>query len=447
MNRLVISALTAALALGGGSGAVAAVPANDAPDAASSLPMLPSITTTDLGSAKLYAQADPHAYLGGVAFYLGGGSDRQPATQSGVAALLAEVVERTAVDGVSVRAAIAAAGGSSTFEVSGPYVRFYVEGRGEKLADLVRILGRALAAPDYTQANVDAARESIIARIADEQRNPVGVGLQMVLQSYYAGSAGLPPLGSPASLVAIGPDQLRMFHDATYKGGSTVVTAVGQIIPQATTAARELVAALPAGAAAPLDVKTIPLQKNPKRIVTHRDIGVPFIVVGFAAPSPGDRDYGPFLVLRQLVESIFSPTTATTPSPLERPVGTIYVGDERSSSFSIYINGAETEPTLKLRELQVVLSALATRPIPASGVALYKQSARGAYLTNSESLSDRAGQLGGYVEHGLDPNYQAAALDSLDHTTAADVERVAKAYLQRFTVAIVFPRESVSDGM
>ena len=34
-----------------------------------------------------------------------------------------------------------------------------------------------------------------------------------------------------------------------------------------------------------------------------------------------------------------------------------------------------------------------------------------------------------------------AALDALEQTTPADVQRVAKAYLQRYIVALVLPRQ------
>jgi predicted Zn-dependent peptidase len=61
------------------------------------------------------------------------------------------------------------------------------------------------------------------------------------------------------------------------------------------------------------------------------------------------------------------------------------------------------------------------------------------------SLSDRSYLLGTFASQGLGTDSINAALAQLENTTAADVQRVAKKYLQRYIVALVLPRQSQSQ--
>jgi len=59
-------------------------------------------------------------------------------------------------------------------------------------------------------------------------------------------------------------------------------------------------------------------------------------------------------------------------------------------------------------------------------------------------LADRSYLLGAFSSQGLGSDSINAALTALQNTTAADVRRVARNYLQRYIVALVLPRQS--DG-
>jgi len=68
--------------------------------------------------------------------------------------------------------------------------------------------------------------------------------------------------------------------------------------------------------------------------------------------------------------------------------------------------------------------------------------ARGAFLTDALTLDDRSWRIGNFVEHGLSPDYADAALVALEKTTPADVQRIARAYMQRYAIAVILPREA-----
>ena len=75
----------------------------------------PTAFATDLGVTKLIAESDADAEISGVQIFIAAGLDREPANANGVAALVAECITRTAVDGVPLRDAIAAQGGALTY--------------------------------------------------------------------------------------------------------------------------------------------------------------------------------------------------------------------------------------------------------------------------------------------------------------------------------------------
>jgi hypothetical protein len=105
-------------------GAVLAAPAGAA---------APRTVVVDLGGTRGYVQADPGSVLAGVALFVQAGLDRQAAGQSGVAALVAETVLHTPVDGVPLTDAVDARGASIEYAVTAQRVRFYLEGTGNSL--------------------------------------------------------------------------------------------------------------------------------------------------------------------------------------------------------------------------------------------------------------------------------------------------------------------------
>jgi len=111
----------------------------------------------------------------------------------------------------------------------------------------------------------------------------------------------------------------------------------------------------------------------------------------------------------------------------------------------VYVNGNRVDPSLALRELLLVSKTLGAQPIGATSLRKLKTSAEGTFVTDNVTLVDRSYLLGALAAGGLGSDPINAALAAIEHTTASDVQRVAKKYLQRYIVALVLPRQS-SEG-
>jgi predicted Zn-dependent peptidase len=290
---------------------------------------------------------------------------------------------------------------------------------------------------------VGAARKALTARIGESESNPLTVGIEMFKQSYYLNGAGRPVAGSAASLEGLNGEKLAAFYTRTYKREGVTFSAVGAVTPALVSSLEALARVLPEGRLEPLSraVKTLS-PNNATRIVAQRDVGAPFLVMGFAAPSPADGDFGAMLLLETLLEQSFDRSVGVTPTLTERTVSAFYLYDSEPASFIVFVNGARVEPTLALREVVLVAGALAEKPIQADSLERFKTAAFGALLADTLTPADRSYVLGVLHQDGLPADALNATLDALKKTTPDDVRRAAKKYLEKYIVAIVLPRSA-----
>lgn len=401
----------------------------------------PAAVSSTAGSAPVFTESDTGAQLTGLQLFVGAGLGRQTAPTGGVAALAAECVLRTKVDGLPLREAIAAGGGSLQYSVDARSTHFYLEGLADRMPALTALLARALAAPDFSPAVVAAGRTDLVAR-ADDSANAIATGVQMFRRSYYTGAAGLPAVGTRATLSNLGPDDVKAFFAANYRRGGASLGVAGDVVPQLAAAEASLIAALPEGALPPLVTKVATIPAESPRIVARRDVGAPIVVIGFAAADPGSPDFGAMLVLQSLLSNAFERNSTTSLGLRERSVGAFYAYDATPASLVFYVNGNRADPSLAIRGLVAVAQSLAKRPLAPEVLRQYKAAAVGTFLSETVTLSDRSYMLGtfGSLGYGSDP--VNAALTALDNATSADVQRAAKRYLQRYIVALVLPRQA-----
>lgn len=409
---------------------------------AAALAAVPPATIDLGGTQRLYAQADTGAQLTGMQIVVGAGTARQSATQGGLAALTAETLIETKIDGVALVDRVTAAGGSIAYAAGPDVVRFSIAALPEALPGIARDVATVFAAPDTSAANVTAARATLSSRIDSDEKNPLIVGLEMLRGSYFIGGAAFPTLGTRASLSTLRGSDVSAFVAAHYRRGNAFAAATGFIDDTVTAAARTVLGALPDGSEPAATIDVHPPTAAGKSIVTHRDIGIPVVMVGFAAPALGDRDFAPMLVVRAMLGTVSQRTTASTLSDFERGVAAIYDYDAKPATLTVAINGGRIDPTLGLGALRTLLRRIAEGPFDAPALARFRDVARGAWSLEAVSLTDRAWLIGAAVANGSDPNAAAEVAAAISTVTVADVQRVAKTYLQRYTVATVLPRNA-----
>jgi predicted Zn-dependent peptidase len=380
---------------------------------------------------------------GAVQISVAAGVARQSASQGGVASFLAECLTRTPVPyaggTLPLRDAVAQRGGTLSWSVDATATHYTIEAKADRLPELIGLLGRALAAPDISGQTIAAARLAQGARFKEVEDNPVLVGIEL-FRRQYAPATGGATIGAPSTLAGIGPGALRAFYAAAYRRDGAGVSAVGPMPADLGAALAQALDGLPAGALSPLHLQARPIPDGSRRLVTHRSIGSPLLVMGFAAPAPTDRDFGAMLVIQAVLADTFDQPHGTTLRFVERTVAPFYSYDTLPASLVLSVNGARVDPTMAMHEIAAVTRVLSEQKLKDPALGRFKSAATGSFVIDAMAPADRSTLLGQLAAAGLGDDPLNSVVAAIDRTTSADVQRAAKRYLQRTIVAIILPR-------
>lgn len=412
----------------------------------------PSMDT--VAGTTVVQQLDSAASLAGVTLVVRAGLDRQTMKQNGVAALVAETIMKTPValrqaqgdmPAMSLEDAVAARGGSVRFTVDPGDVRFYAEALAADAPAVLELLRAAIAAPDFSPATVRAARAALTQEIDASQQVALQVGLDMLnAASSVQANAGLPELGTPASLSDLFPADASAFYRAYYRRGGVLVSAAGQLDALSPAALSGLAGALPLGTTSPVIVHEAALRGTTREIVAHRDISSPWLIAQYPAPKVGSRDFGPMLVLaaflRRTISDIAQVPGVVSPTFASRSVGAVYVYDRVPSGLVIYVNGGLIgNPSRTFATALSVVNVLAATTLQGS-IDEFKAAAAGDFADNATTLETRTWLAAVFSRESTSPDFINRALAAISATTPADVQRVARTYLGNPTIALVLPR-------
>lgn len=411
---------------------------------------VPSPAIQTVGGTTIVQQSDTRLPLVGVAVIVRAGLDRQTLKQSGLAALVAAAILHSPVARMANEApvpldqAITANGGSVHVTVDPGDVRFYIEALSTDAPVVIDLFRRALAAPDFSPSTMRAARGALVSQIAESQQYALQVGIDMLnAASSQQANAGMPALGTPASLAQLLPADASAFYRTYYRRGGSYVSAAGRLDSLDPGALRAIAEALPEGDTAPVNVRVAPLRGASREIVTHRDIASPWLIAQYDAPSVESRDFGPMLVLAAFVKRTLTDIAqvpgVVTESLASRAVGAVYTYDRSPARLVLYVNGGIGNPSRAFATALSVVNVLAATRLEGS-IDQFKAQAAGDFATSATTLETRAWLAAVFARDGTSPDYLDRALRAIAATTPEDVQRVARIYMGKPTIALVLPR-------
>jgi len=414
-----------------------------APSLAEAAGAVPVVTRS--GGVTLITQQDGAAPLLHVVYVVRAGLDRQSLSQNGLAALTAQTIVGTPVNGVALDDAIAAAGGSISFTVDPNDVRFEIEALPSDADKVLALARTGLSAPTFDAATVSAARGKLISRIAENQQIALQVGLDMLTStSASSANAGLPEFGLPSALEQLGPDDVKSFYATYYRRGGSYVSAAGRIDALSAGTLTAFGDTLPDGTTTAVSVKLPKLEGASRQLVAQRDISAPWLIAQYPAPLVGSKDFGPMLVLASFMQRTLA-DMADVPGVVSetyasRAVGAVYQYENAQPDLVLYVNGGIGNPNRSFSTALSIASILATTKLEGS-IEDFKAMASGDFISSTNSLEERAWLAVIYDENGQQPDYLTRTLDAISQTNAADLQRVAREYLSNPTIALVLPRE------
>jgi len=390
-------------------------------------------------------QQDAAATLVHASFIIRAGLDRETLAQNGLAALTAQTILRTPVDGVPLVDAIAARGGSIDAFVDPGDVRFAIEALPQDADAVFALAARGIAAPSFDPKTVVAARNALTAQIAQNQQVALEVGLDMLYGTRAStANTGLPSLGIPASLAQLGPSEVQKFYRAYYRVGGSIISGVGRLDALAPHSLENLASGLAAGDTTAVAVKLPKLEGSSRQLVTHRDVAAPWLIAQYPAPAVGSKDFGAMLVLAAFMQRTLSDMAevpgVVSPTFASRAVGALYQYDRSQPNLTLYVNGGIGNPNRAFGAALSIASILATTKLEGS-IDEFKAQAAGDFTSGTMTLESRAWLAAVFATNGLPPDYVNQTLAAIQATSGSDLQRVARAYLGSPTIALVLPRD------
>jgi len=404
------------------------------------------IDTLSITDGQILTERDPGALVGAATLSILAGLDRQQTTQSGIAALVGEILLQTPVSFhqrmMPLVDAVSAIGGTIHVEmVGGERLNFVIEARSADLAPVLRLVAQVLLAPAFDTTAVQQAKDRLVARLRTQSNNGDAIATEAFREGYYRSSnAGLPTFGTIAQLNRLTPLDAQAFFFSAYRRTGTLLSLVGDETDATMQAAKMVIAALPTGASQPAVIDQRATLSPNTKIISYRNNAMPWIVVGFPAPNATSQDFGAMLLFSTFLETALLPDLASlTLDPSLRPVTVRYDYYSHPATMFVSIDGGGAEPLLALRRITLVVNDFARRELDDQSLLALKQLALGRFITENLHPEERASAIAVLAGSGLGADARNVVLRRIEAVTSADLQQVVRRYCAKYTLSMVVP--------
>ena len=374
-----------------------------------------------------------------------GGARAEDAASNGAGALIAALLDR----GTRTRAApqiaaeVQALGGA----LAGFSDRSHFGLRGQFLPGTwsrgVGLLADCLLRPSFPAGEVDGSRRVVVDRARVADGDPAGAARRLFREALWPGHPfRLDPLGSAASLAALGRVRLLDHYRRHYPVSRLVVSVVGDVDPAEVVATLTALFADAVAGPPPPEPPPEPAHAEPVALfhATNRDVAE--IVLGYPGAPVRDADRAALEVLAEVLNA--------RGGPLERGL---------AATPNVYRFGASAATGVDPGELAVTVAcapASVDAAVAALRAALAEVAANGVAAAEVERAARRLGGLRALALRGEAAIADALATDeayglplmtyrqlpaALARVTAPDVARAARRFIdpKRETIAVVRP--------
>jgi zinc protease len=297
--------------------------------------------------------------------------------------------------------------------------------------------------PTFPSDEVEQVRGQIRDALAQRRDDPDAHLQELADSVLYAGHPyALDPDGSEAAIDKLTRDDLVQWHQRRFTKANLLLVVVGNV---SRTVVTELVTAafkdLPAtGGEAPV---AAPIAAGkPELAAVRQDLPTNYILGVYPAPTLSSADYAALRVAaRVLSERLFE--EVRTKRNLSYAVFS-GLGSRAANRGNIYVTAVDPDTTLRVMQTEV--RRLQRDLIPASRLGQTINVFLTTYLMSQQTNMGQAADLGVWELSGGGWANAAAYLRRIRAVTPADVQRVARAYMQHFTFAVIGDPSKLDRG-
>ena len=295
------------------------------------------------------------------------------------------------------------------------------------------LFSEAALHPTFPASEVELVRGQLVDAAKRRADDPDTYLTFLADSSFYSGHPySAIPGGTVASLSAITRDALAAWHKQRMTKENLLIVVVGNVsradLTSKITAAFGSLPATGGKAAAVTGVSNV----TPDVVVVERPLPTNYITGYFAAPSLTDPDYPAFrAAIDMLGDRLFKEVRTKRNMTYAVAAG---LETRQANRGRVYVTAVDPDTTMKV--IFTTVKELQNSPITAEDVAENVMPSLTAYLIGQETNMGQAAALGLWeLTGGGYQNYNRFVSD-YKNVTAADIQRVAKKYLQhaRFVV-------------
>jgi predicted Zn-dependent peptidase len=387
------------------------------------------------------------------------GTTDDPAGKFGVASLTAAMLEEGAGSRSSLEIADAVdflgaeLGAATAFDFSA--VRLHVP--VARLADALPLMADIAIRPTFPAAELERLRRERLTNILQARDDPGTIGALAYSRVLYGTTHrfGTAANGTADTIRSISASDLRAFYNATFQPANAALLVVGDVTPdKALPLLESSFGGWKAGAAAATKAPLSAVAQPAKReviLVDKPGAAQSQVRIGWVGVPRSTPDYFPILVMNTILGGSFSSRLNLN---LREQHGYTYgassIFDMRASAGPfVAAAGVQTDKTSEaLKEFFNELDGI-NQPIPADELARAKNYIALRFPSGFETTRDISRRLEDALVYHLPDDYFSNYVQKVQSVTAADVQRVARTYIQpgRFAVVVTGDRKVIEPGV
>ena len=391
------------------------------------------------------------------------GSVSDPAGQSGLAALTADLLDEGSDDrtALELHAALDRIGARLGIEVGSDATRVSLTTLSRSAVEGLALLAEIVARPRFDDADVARVRDLRRSRLRQLRAVPGAVADRVFLETLYpAHPYGHLAIGTDDSLVGLTATHVRQFHQDAYQLGSATLIAVGALAhDQCVDAAERAFGRVPVGSAtdglvvdpAGLDVPGPP---SARLVLVDRPGAVQSeLRVGHVAVARQTPDYHALQVLNMVLGGQFvSRLNLILREDKGYTYGVRTAFDCRRAPGPFAMQGS-VQSGATVEAVQEVFGQMEAirgdRPVTPTELDLARAALTHGFPRGFETASQVAGGIGRLVLHGLPEDYYDQFVSQVESVDASAVTAAATAHLHadRAVAVIVGPADQVASGL
>jgi zinc protease len=386
------------------------------------------------------------------------GTGADPRNRYGVASLTASML----TEGAGARSAVEIADAVDAMlanlwassDVDSTSLQLYVP--LERLTEALAIMADAAQRPTFPKPEFETLRQQRLSTLRNARGNPDAIASLAFARFAYgpAHRSGSPLVGTLDSIAALTPDDLRAFHQTTYRPGTSTLVVVGDITPDRLMPLLETQfgkwqPAAPGGAARDAAAEA----QRPARQLLVVDMPGPQtrIVAGSAGGPNSVAGFYPMQVLNTIVKARLSSDRNVA---LRDYTAGVRAGFDLRKSQTPFVvaTAAQAEKTGEALKALVDELAAIVKGVPPEELARAKDDLARDFPKTWEvpgRLSSRLRVLQSLATYGLPDDYFTNFAPAIQAVSAADIARVAKEYMDpdHLTIVIVGERKTVDPSV